>query len=148
MDGRTCFSLEPTGAALSEWAGTCHGCRQHRDVKEDSLHTREAGGLWRPPKGPARSKASSPCVGQTHAPDRREAGGGARGSPPFTDQNLSAREHTCCCLVPKSRLTVLRPHELQPARLLGPWDFPGKDAGRGLPFLSLGPPPRVLLFLL
>ena len=28
----------------------------------------------------------------------------------------------------------LRPHVLQPTRLLCPWDFPGKDTGVGLPF--------------
>ena len=31
-----------------------------------------------------------------------------------------------CCLVAKSCLTLLQPHGLQPARLLCPWDFPGK----------------------
>ena len=25
----------------------------------------------------------------------------------------------------------VRPHELQPTRLLGPWDFPGKSTGVG-----------------
>ena len=32
-------------------------------------------------------------------------------------------------LVTKSCLTLLRPHGLQPARLLCPWNFPGKNAG-------------------
>ena len=32
----------------------------------------------------------------------------------------------------------LQPHGLQPARLLCPWDFPGKSTGRELPFASPG----------
>ena len=38
------------------------------------------------------------------------------------------------CLVTKSCLT-LRPHGLWPARLLCPWDFPGKNTGVGCRFL-------------
>ena len=37
-----------------------------------------------------------------------------------------------------SRLVVsdsLQPHELQPTRLLCPWDFPGKNTGVGYHFL-------------
>ena len=30
-----------------------------------------------------------------------------------------------------SRVRLLKPHELQPGRLLCPWDFPGKNAGMG-----------------
>ena len=36
-----------------------------------------------------------------------------------------------CCLVTKSCLTLLIPHGLQPARLLCPWDSPGKNTGVG-----------------
>ena len=32
----------------------------------------------------------------------------------------------------------LRPHGLQPVRLLCPWDFPGKEYWSGLPFPSPG----------
>ena len=32
----------------------------------------------------------------------------------------------------------LRPHELQPSRLLRPWDFPGKNTGMGCHFLLQG----------
>ena len=32
----------------------------------------------------------------------------------------------------------LRPHGLQPARLLCPWDFPGKNTGVGCHFLLQG----------
>ena len=38
-------------------------------------------------------------------------------------------------LVAKSCLTLLEPHRLQPARLLCPWDFPGKNIGVGCHFL-------------
>ena len=43
----------------------------------------------------------------------------------------------CCCSVTKSRLTLLRPHGLQPARLPCPWDFPGKNIAVGCHFPSL-----------
>ena len=36
----------------------------------------------------------------------------------------------CCCLVAQLCLT-LRPHELQSARLLCPWDIPGRNTGVG-----------------
>ena len=32
----------------------------------------------------------------------------------------------------------LQPHELEPARLLCPWDFPGKNTGEGSHFLLQG----------
>ena len=35
----------------------------------------------------------------------------------------------CCCSVTKSCLTLLQPYELQSARLLHPWNFPGKNTG-------------------
>ena len=41
----------------------------------------------------------------------------------------------CCCLVTKSCLTLLWP---QPARLLHPWDFSGKNTGVGCYFLLQG----------
>ena len=48
---------------------------------------------------------------------------------------------------------TLRPHGLQPARLLCPWDFPGKKAGVGCHFLlqglfpTQGSDPGLLCFL-
>ena len=55
----------------------------------------------------------------------------------------------CCYLVTKSCLTLLRPHELQPARLLYPWDFPGKNTGMGCHVLLQGifPTRRLNLYL-
>ena len=44
----------------------------------------------------------------------------------------------CCCLVAKSCPTLLRPHGLQPTRLLCPWAFPGKNPGVGCHFLLQG----------
>ena len=55
------------------------------------------------------------------------------------------------CLAPQSYLTLLRPHRLQPARLLYPWDFPGKNTGVGFHlflqgiFSTWGSNPRLLL---
>ena len=43
-----------------------------------------------------------------------------------------------CYLVARSCLTLLRPHGLQPSRLLCPWDFPGKNTGVGFHFLLQG----------
>ena len=40
-----------------------------------------------------------------------------------------------CCLVAKSCLTLLRPHGLEPATFLCPWNFPGKNTGVGSHFL-------------
>ena len=34
--------------------------------------------------------------------------------------------------------TLLRPHGLEPTRLLCPWDFPGKNTGVGCHFLLQG----------
>ena len=43
-----------------------------------------------------------------------------------------------CCLVTKLRPALLQPQELQPARLLCPWDFPGKNTRVGCQFLLQG----------
>ena len=37
--------------------------------------------------------------------------------------------HLSCCFTAESSPTLLRSHVLQPARLLCPWDFPGKNTG-------------------
>ena len=42
------------------------------------------------------------------------------------------------CLVTELCPTLLRPHGLLPARLLCPWDFPGKNIGVGRHFLLQG----------
>ena len=51
---------------------------------------------------------------------------------------LSSIPLTFCCFVNKSRLTLLWPCRLQPARLLCPWDFLGKKTGLGCHFLLQG----------
>ena len=51
-----------------------------------------------------------------------------------TQQQLS-NHVICCCLVAKWCLTLLQFHGLQPARLLCPQDFPGKNTGVGCNFL-------------
>ena len=43
-----------------------------------------------------------------------------------------------CCSVAKSCSIFLRPHGLQPVRLLCPWDSPGKNTGVGCHFLFQG----------
>ena len=42
----------------------------------------------------------------------------------------------CYCLVSKLCPTPLQPQGLEPARLLCPWDFPGKNTGVGCHALS------------
>ena len=51
---------------------------------------------------------------------------------------------TCCRLVGKSCLTLLRPPGPKTARLLCPWDSPGKNTGVGCQFLLQGTFRRVL----
>ena len=41
----------------------------------------------------------------------------------------------CCCLVGKSCPATLQLCGLKPARLISPWDFPGKNPGVGFHFL-------------
>ena len=40
----------------------------------------------------------------------------------------------CCCQVASVLSDSVRPHGLQPTRLLHPWDSPGKDTGVGCHF--------------
>ena len=56
----------------------------------------------------------------------------------FKKQKLFKIRLCCCCLVTKSCLTLLPPHELQPSRLLGPWNFPGRNTGVGCRFFLAG----------
>ena len=41
----------------------------------------------------------------------------------------------CCCCVASVVSDSVRPHGLQPTRLLRPWDSPGKNTGEGCHFL-------------
>ena len=53
-------------------------------------------------------------------------------------------EHTCVCVQLLQSCPTLRHYGLQPARLLCPWDFPGKSTGVGCISSSRGSsPPRV-----
>ena len=51
-----------------------------------------------------------------------------------TTTSSETKESVSCSVMPDS----LRPHELQPTKLLCPWDFPGKDTGVGCHFLIQG----------
>ena len=53
-------------------------------------------------------------------------------------QLLSFILYQYCCLVTGSNRTPLRPHRLQPTRLLCPCDFPSKNTGVGCHFLLQG----------
>ena len=47
-------------------------------------------------------------------------------------------ENSCCCVATQAHPTVLRPHGLEPTRILCSWDFPGKNSGVGCHFLLQG----------
>ena len=69
---------------------------------------------------------------------KENGGGREKGSPPHEDiegarSNFEKGKES---EVAQSSLT-LRPHGLQPPRLLRPWDFPGKNTGVGCQFLQI-----------
>ena len=51
---------------------------------------------------------------------------------------INLYQYCYCCLVAKSCPAILWPHGLQPARLLCPWDVPGKNNGVSCHFLLQG----------
>ena len=57
-----------------------------------------------------------------------------------TQEKLEINLFCCCCLVSKLCLTFFyhEMYSLWPARLLCPWDFPGKNTGVGCHFLLQG----------
>ena len=57
----------------------------------------------------------------------------------WTWPQLDFHSRTCsCCLVAKSCVTLLCLHELEAAKLLSLWDFPGKTSEVGCQFLLWG----------
>ena len=44
---------------------------------------------------------------------------------------IEALSYSCCCCVSSVVSDSVRPHGLQPTRLLRPWDSPGKNTGVG-----------------
>ena len=52
--------------------------------------------------------------------------------------NVFVNVCVCVCISCSVMPNSLRPHGLQPTRLLYPWDFPGKDTGVGCHFLPQG----------
>ena len=54
----------------------------------------------------------------------------------------------CVCVCAHSGMSdILQPHELQPARLLCPWDFPCKNTGGGCNFLLQAYNSIIIIFL-
>ena len=100
-------------------------------------------------RSPTGDQTLTPCVGR-ESPNHRTTGEGpllalsspgnlpgGRSSVPGTSSRDSP-VHFLLILLSFSRLVVsdsLRPHGLQPTRLLCPWDFPGKNTGVGCHFL-------------
>ena len=58
--------------------------------------------------------------------------------PLFSPISLAASLFHLSCFTAESSPTLLQPHVLQPARLLCPWDFPGKNTGVGCHALLQG----------
>ena len=50
---------------------------------------------------------------------------------------VCANTYICCCSVAKLCLTLCNPMDCSLARLLCPWDFPGKNTGVGCHFLLI-----------
>ena len=71
----------------------------------------------------------SPTPQPTRVSGRLKSDGWGR--IPFSEHGSCARSVIQSC-------PSLRPHGLQPTRLLRPWDSPGKNAGIGCHFLSQG----------
>ena len=58
---------------------------------------------------------------------------------PLVSAYLSVLYRQCVCMLNHSVVSdSLRPHKLEPIRLLHPWNFPGKNTGVGCPFLLQG----------
>ena len=51
---------------------------------------------------------------------------------------LNPKRLTCVCAQSLAMSNSLQPHGLHPARLLCPWDIPGKDTGLGCHFFLQG----------
>ena len=52
---------------------------------------------------------------------------------------ICGKDSCCCCLVSRYITSnSLQPYILQPARLISPWDFPGKNTGMCYHFLLPG----------
>ena len=67
----------------------------------------------------------------------------------FQTRSWLSRLYFRCVCVCACSVTQLQPHELQPTRLLCPWNFPGKRTGAGCHSLLLDPgiQPHLLRFL-
>ena len=55
--------------------------------------------------------------------------GGGHGNPVHGSYTNTKIQCSMCVAVTRSCLTLFQPHGLQPARLLCPWDSPGKNTG-------------------
>ena len=63
---------------------------------------------------------------------------GATGEKPAHHNQHLVQPINNVCLAAQLCPTLVQPHRLQPARLLCPWDFPGKNTGVGCHFLLQG----------
>ena len=58
--------------------------------------------------------------------------------PPPQSQGLAVLDILCACSVAQSCPSLCQPLDCSPTRLLGPWDFPGKNTGVGCHALLQG----------
>ena len=61
---------------------------------------------------------------------------------PVNVTSFNFQNNPCCCQVASVMSDSVRPHGLQPTRLLCPWDSPGKNTGVGCHFLLHEQPMR------
>ena len=84
--------------------------------------------VLRPPR-PHTSPASS---------SQRKSGGCGKGEQPEDPALWAPRAWVFACLVASVGSSSLQPRRLLPARLLWPWDSPGRSTGVGCHFLLQG----------
>ena len=116
--------LENSMDREAQWATCPQGCKES-DMSEGTQHTQAC---------------TLPVVHTTILKPQKALSGirsDITGKEWYSSQKVNGPLSTC--LLSRSVLSdFLQPHELQPTRLLSPWDFPGKNTGVSCHFLLQG----------
>ena len=86
-------------------------------------------------ESPCKSQQRKFCIYPNHEKKRRASSKEPGGYPQTPKSPLWKQVALCVC---SARSNSLWLHGLQPAKLLCPWDFPGKNTGVGCHFLLQG----------